>query len=99
MDILSIRWLKAFLKSFEGEVILITHDRDFMDMFYSHTMGIIRKSAFMVQGSTHKFYELLASNEEHYEKQKIAQEKNQRAWRVYCKNSKSCNWKTSAQSK
>jgi len=75
LDILSIRWLKAFLKSFEGEVILITHDRDFMDSVCTHTMGIIRKSAFMIQGSTHKFYELLANNEEHYEKQKIAQEK------------------------
>ena len=75
LDILSIRWLKAFLKSFDGEVILITHDRDFMDSVCTHTMGIIRKSAFMIQGSTHKFYELLASNEEHYEKQKIAQEK------------------------
>lgn len=75
LDILSIRWLKAFLKSFEGEVILITHDRDFMDSVCTHTMGIIRKSAFMVQGSTRKFYELLANNEEHYEKQKIAQEK------------------------
>ena len=42
-----------------------------MDSVCTHTMGIIRiKSAFMVQGSTHKFYELLASNEEHYEKQK-----------------------------
>ena len=38
-----------------------------MDSVCTHTMGIIRKkSAFMVQGSTHKFYELLA-NEEHYE--------------------------------
>ena len=75
LDILSIRWLKAFLKSFEGEVILITHDRDFMDSVCTHTMGIVRKSAFMVQGGTRKFYELLANNEEHYEKQKIAQEK------------------------
>lgn len=75
LDILSIRWLKNFLKTFEGEVILITHDRDFMDSVCTHTMGIIRKSAFMIQGNTYKFYELLASNEEHYEKQKIAQEK------------------------
>lgn len=75
LDILSIRWLKSFLKSFDGEVILITHDRDFMDSVCTHTMGIIRKSAFMIQGSTHKFYELLASNEEHYEKQKITQDK------------------------
>ncbi len=75
LDILSIRWLKAFLKSFQGEVILITHDRDFMDSVCTHTLGIIRKSAFMIQGGTRKFYEQLASNEEHYEKQKIAQEK------------------------
>lgn len=75
LDILSIRWLKAFLKAFQGEVILITHDRDFMDSVCTHTLGIVRKSAFMIQGGTQKFYEQLASNEEHYEKQKIAQEK------------------------
>ncbi|MFA7083833.1 MAG: ATP-binding cassette domain-containing protein [Arcobacteraceae bacterium] len=75
LDILSIRWLRAFLKSFEGEVILITHDRDFMESVCTHTMGIVRKSAFMIQGSTRKFYELLANNEEHYEKQKITQDK------------------------
>lgn len=75
LDILSIRWLKAFLKSFQGEVILITHDRDFMDSVCTHTLGIIRRSAFLIQGDTQKFYDQLASNEEHYEKQKIAQEK------------------------
>ncbi len=75
LDILSIRWLKAFLKSFPGEVILITHDRDFMDSVCTHTLGIIRRSAFLIQGGTQKFYEQLAANEEHYEKQKIAQDK------------------------
>jgi ATP-binding cassette subfamily F protein 3 len=75
LDILSIRWLKAFLKSFQGEVILITHDRDFMDSVCTHTLGIVRKSAFMIQGGTRKFYEQLMANEEHHEKQKIAQEK------------------------
>ncbi len=75
LDILSIRWLKAFLKSFPGEVILITHDRNFMDSVCSHTLGIIRKSAFIIQGSTVKFFEQLSANEEHHEKQKIAQDK------------------------
>jgi ATP-binding cassette, subfamily F, member 3 len=75
LDILSIRWLKAFLKNFEGEVILITHDRDFMDSVCTHTMGIIRRNAYMIAGGTQKFYEQLASNEEHHEKQKIAQDK------------------------
>lgn len=75
LDIVSLRWLKEFLKAFEGEVILITHDRDFMDSVTTHTMGIIRRSMFFIKGDTHKFYEQLASNEEHHEKQKIAQEK------------------------
>ncbi len=75
LDILSIRWLKAFLKSFQGEVILITHDRDFMDSVCTHTLGIVRKSAFLIEGGTRKFYEQISANEEHHEKQKIAQEK------------------------
>ncbi len=75
LDILSIRWLKAFLKNFQGEVILITHDREFMDSVCTHTLGIIRKSAFMISGGTKKFHDQIAANEEHYEKQKIAQEK------------------------
>jgi len=75
LDILSIRWLKAFLKTFQGEVILITHDREFMDSVCTHTLGIVRRSAFMIPGGTRKFFEQISANEEHYEKQKIAQDK------------------------
>ena len=75
LDILSIRWLKAFLKAFQGEVILITHDREFMDSVCTHTVGIIRKNAFMIQGGTRKFFEQISANDEHHEKQKIAQDK------------------------
>ena len=75
LDIVSLRWLKNFLRSFEGEVILITHNRDFMDSVCTHTMGIVRKKIELLQGNTHKFYEQLASNDEHYAKQKIAQDK------------------------
>ena len=75
LDIVSLRWLKNFLRAFEGEVILITHNRDFMDSVCTHTMGIVRKNIEMIQGNTHKFYEQLALNDEHYAKQKIAQDK------------------------
>ena len=75
LDILSIRWLKAFLKTFQGEVILITHDREFMDSVCTHTLGIVRRSAFMIPGGTRKFFEQISANEEHHEKQKIAQDK------------------------
>ncbi|MCX6077530.1 MAG: ATP-binding cassette domain-containing protein [Campylobacterales bacterium] len=75
LDIVSLRWLRAFLKAFEGEIILVTHDRDFMDSITTHTMGIIRKSLNLIQGDTHKFYAQLKANEELYEKQKISQDK------------------------
>ena len=75
LDIVSLRWLRSFLKSFEGEVILITHDRDFMDSVTTHTMGIIRKSLNLLAGDTHKFYAQLKADEELYEKQKISQDK------------------------
>ena len=38
LDIVSLRWLKNFLRAFQGEVILITHNRDFMDSVCTHTM-------------------------------------------------------------
>ena len=75
LDIVSLRWLKNFLRSFDGEVILITHNRDFMDSVCTHTMGIVRKKIEFIEGHTHKFYEQLALNDEHYAKQKLAQDK------------------------
>ena len=75
LDIVSLRWLKIFLRAFEGEVILITHNRDFMDAVCTHTMGIVRKQINIIPGDTHKFYEQLSANDELYGKQKIAQDK------------------------
>ena len=75
LDIVSLRWLKNFLRAFEGELILITHNRDFMDSVCTHTMGIVRKKLEIIPGDTHKFYEQLSSNDELYGKQKVAQDK------------------------
>ena len=75
LDIVSLRWLKSFLRAFEGEVILITHDRNFMDAVTTHTMGIVRKTLSIIPGDTHKFYEQLQANDELHAKQKISQDK------------------------
>ncbi len=75
LDIVSLRWLKVFLKNFDGEVIIITHDRDFMDAVTTHTMGLVRKNLKVVKGDTHKFYEKLKEEDEHHEKQKASQDK------------------------
>jgi ATP-binding cassette subfamily F protein 3 len=75
LDILSMRWLKKFLLSFDGEIILITHDRDFMDSVSTHTMGLVRKKIELLEGDTHKFYAQLSANDELHKKQKISQDK------------------------
>ncbi|WP_457750075.1 ATP-binding cassette domain-containing protein [Sulfurimonas sp.] len=75
LDIVSLRWLQTFLRSFEGELILITHDRNFMDGVCTHTAGIVRKNIRLVEGNTHKFYAQLASDDELHQKQKLSQDK------------------------
>jgi len=75
LDIVSLRWLKSFLRSFDGEIILITHDRDFMDGVCTHVAGIVRKKIKVVPGDTKKFYTQLANDDELHQKQKIAQDK------------------------
>lgn len=68
LDIISIRWLKNFLRNFDGEILLITHDRDFMDEVVTHTMGIHRHALKKIKGDTIKYYEQILLDEELYEK-------------------------------
>jgi len=100
LDILSLRWLKSFLKNFEGEVIIITHDRNFMDAVTTHTMGLVRRNLEVIPGNTHKFYAQLESNDEHYEKQKIAQDKKRKELEEFiAKNKARASTAAQAQSK
>jgi ATP-binding cassette subfamily F protein 3 len=75
LDILSLRWLKRFIREFKGEVIIITHDRDFMDSVTTHTMGLQRKGIQIIEGNTEKYDENLALSDETYEKTRQNQEK------------------------
>lgn len=40
LDIESIEWLESFLKSYQGEVILVSHDRAFLDNITNRTIEI-----------------------------------------------------------
>ncbi len=75
LDILSLDWLADFLKAFPGEVMLITHDRHFMDRVSTHTMGLHRKKLRKIKGSTEKYYEQLLLDEEIFEKTRSNQQK------------------------
>ena len=78
LDIVSLRWLRGFLRAFKGEVLLITHDKDFMDSVSTHTIGLSRKQLSKYKGDTTKFYEQLAVSEEMYEQTRLTQEKKKK---------------------
>jgi ATP-binding cassette subfamily F protein 3 len=78
LDILSIRWLQRFLQAWKNELILITHDRDFMDSVTTHTMAIHRRVIRKIPGSTHKLYAQILQDEEVYEQTRIHEEKIRR---------------------
>lgn len=73
LDILSLRWLESFLSKFPGEVILITHDREFMDTVVTHVMGISRLLIRKVKGDTKQYYEQILLEEEIHEKTRAKQ--------------------------
>ena len=78
LDIVSLRWLRGFLRSFQGEVLLITHDRDFMDSVATHTIGLTRKRLRKYKGNTSKFYEQISISDEMYEQTRLNQEKKKK---------------------
>jgi len=78
LDIVSLRWLKSFLINFDGEVLIITHDREFMDSVATHTMGISRQRVKKIKGNTAKFYEQLLAEEEIHEQTRLNQEKKKK---------------------
>lgn len=83
LDIVSMRWLKGFLTSFDGEVLLITHDREFMDDVVTHTMGLHRQTLKKIKGDTAKFYEQILIDEEMYEKTRENLDKKRKEMQVF----------------
>jgi ATP-binding cassette subfamily F protein 3 len=78
LDITSLRWLERFLVSWPGEVMIITHDRSFMDNVVTHILGIHRRKVRKIPGDTGKYYEQIAAEEEVYEKTRINDERKRK---------------------
>ncbi len=100
LDIVSLRWLASFIRSFEGEVILITHDRDFMDSVTTHTMGLRRKNVSIIRGGTRKYYDLMDQEDELYLKTKANHDKKRAELEDFvARNKARASTATQAQSK
>jgi ATP-binding cassette subfamily F protein 3 len=78
LDIVSVRWITQFLRAWRNEMIIITHDRDFMDSVTTHTMIIHRCKMRKVAGGTQKLYDQILLEEEIYEKTRLNDEKKRK---------------------
>jgi len=78
LDITSIRWIERFLNNWTHEIMLITHDRSFMDNLVTHTMGIHRRKVRKIEGDTTKYYDQIALDEEVYEKTRMKDDRRRK---------------------
>jgi ATP-binding cassette subfamily F protein 3 len=78
LDVVSIRWLERFLNQWKNELMLITHDRSFMDRVVTHTVAIHRRKAKKIQGDTTKIYDQILTEEEVYEKTRANDERKRK---------------------
>ena len=100
LDIVSARWLEEFLKSWPNEMMLISHDRTFLDAVSTHTMIIHRQGVRRVQGKTQKLYDVIAQDEIVHEQTRLNKEKKkQDLERFIAKNSARASTAAMAQSR
>lgn len=83
LDITSIRWLTRYLVDWPGELMLITHDRSFMDEVVTDILGIHRRKVKKIKGNTEKYYQQVALEEETYEKTRINDERKRREIEIF----------------
>lgn len=67
LDILSIRFLSKFLKNWKGEMILISHDLEFLDQATTHMMCTHRHNIYKIEGKSADLFHLIAENETRHE--------------------------------
>ncbi|TVR32037.1 MAG: ABC transporter ATP-binding protein [Balneolaceae bacterium] len=74
LDIESLQWIESFLKNYEGAVIIVSHDRAFLDSVTNRTLALRRGNMDEYAGN-YTFYERKAAEEmellkKQYENQK-----------------------------
>ncbi|MFX8676683.1 ABC transporter ATP-binding protein, partial [Acinetobacter baumannii] len=73
LDLDAILWLEDWLKAYEGTLILISHDRDFLDAITDHILHIENQELTLYTGNYSTFEttrsERLAQQQQAFEKQ------------------------------
>ncbi|MEK5794316.1 ABC transporter ATP-binding protein, partial [Acinetobacter nosocomialis] len=76
LDLDAILWLEDWLKAYEGTLVLISHDRDFLDAVTDHILHIENQELTLYTGNYSTFEvtrsERLAQQQQAFEKQQEA---------------------------
>ncbi|WP_313340086.1 ABC-F family ATP-binding cassette domain-containing protein [Sedimentibacter sp.] len=78
-----ILWLENYLKRYKGAILMVTHDRYFLDRISNRIVELDKGSIYSYEGSYSKFLELKALREENdmsSERKKQALYKKEYAW-------------------
>jgi ATP-binding cassette, subfamily F, member 3 len=75
LDIISIRFLTRFLQEWQGEMILISHDLQFLDDVTTHMMCVHRRKIHKLRGKSGDLFEHIAKEEERHEQMRQTVEK------------------------
>ncbi len=73
LDISGTEWLEEFLQSYKGSILVISHDRYFLDKICNKTVEITNKKSYTANGNYSVYYKLkqerLEIERRHYENQ------------------------------
>jgi ATP-binding cassette subfamily F protein 3 len=83
LDILSIRWLKKFLIIWKKSLIIVTHDKNFLDEVTKYTMIIHRGISKKIAGTVDDLYRQIEEEEKNYEKTRINENKKREQIQKY----------------
>ena len=75
LDIETLAWLEEFLSGYRGTLLVISHDRYFLDRVTDHTLDVENRHATLYTGNYTSFSEQKAKNREVYEHQYKNQQK------------------------
>lgn len=76
LDLESVQWLEQFLASYDGAVLLVSHDRAFMDACVSHVASLENKRLYTYTGNYSDYLKQREDNLEQLRAKRAAQERD-----------------------
>jgi len=76
LDLESVRWLEGFIAGYDGAVLLVSHDRAFMDACVSHVAALENRRLTTYTGSYSSYLKQREDNLEQLKAKRAAQERD-----------------------